>query len=190
MEKIQIGHKTFNVEIADTDKKRQIGLSKTDFLPNNQGMLFLFDDTQDEVSFTMEDTSIPLDIVFIDEDGDVISVAKGEPFNKEPYVEDDVAYVLEVNQNSGISENDFLVLEENESSKSMQVLDSKGKIQFTVEDGNRIVSRKETKVLIRKAKKANKLKTDSSYRALGRYLFMVFNKQDNRDAEYTTIRTT
>jgi len=42
--------------------------------------------------------------------------------------------------------------------------------------GERIVSRKETKVLIRKAFKAYKSQEDKDYKSLGKYMFKVLNK--------------
>jgi len=42
-----------------------------------------------------------------------------------------------------------------------------------LEGGERIVSRKETKVLIKKALKANVSKEDKDYKALGKYIFKV-----------------
>jgi len=42
-----------------------------------------------------------------------------------------------------------------------------------LEGGERIVSRKETKILIKKALKANNSKEDKDYKALGKYIFKV-----------------
>jgi hypothetical protein len=42
--------------------------------------------------------------------------------------------------------------------------------------GERIVSRRETKILINKAKKAEASNSESDYKALGKYIFKVFNK--------------
>jgi hypothetical protein len=42
--------------------------------------------------------------------------------------------------------------------------------------GERIVSRRETKVLIRKAKKAYDSQSDKDYKALGKYMFKVLHK--------------
>jgi hypothetical protein len=53
-----------------------------------------------------------------------------------------------------------------------------------LEGGERIVSRKETKVLIKKALKANASKEDKDYKALGKYIFKVLKGQDNREPEY------
>ena len=41
--------------------------------------------------------------------------------------------------------------------------------------------------LIRKAKKASKSKKDSDYKKLGKYMFGVLSKQDNREPEYTSL---
>jgi hypothetical protein len=42
--------------------------------------------------------------------------------------------------------------------------------------GERIVSRRETKVLIAKAFRARESHNDKDYKALGRYIFKVFKK--------------
>ena len=149
-------------------------------------MLFVYDEPQ-EVSFWMKNTSIPLDIVFINEDEEVISVKQGNPMSEESIVESEVQYVLEVNQNSGIKPGDEIDIEDEDDSDDlpkMKVLAPDGTVQMELEGGERIVSRRETKILIKKAKKAYRSKNDKDYKALGRYIFKVFNKQDNRDPEY------
>lgn len=50
--------------------------------------------------------------------------------------------------------------------------------------GERIISRRETKILIKKAKKADLSKKDSDYKSLGKYIFKVIKGQDERPAEY------
>ena len=149
-------------------------------------MLFVYDEPQ-EVSFWMKNTSIPLDIIFINEDEEVISVKQGTPMSEEAIVESEVQYVLEVNQNSGIKPGDEIDIEDEDDSDDlpkMKVLAPDGTVQMELEGGERIVSRRETKILIKKAKKAYRSKNDKDYKALGRYIFKVFNKQDNRDPEY------
>ena len=44
----------------------------------------------------MKDTKIPLDIIFINEDLEVLSVYKGEPYSEEIISEENVVFVLEV----------------------------------------------------------------------------------------------
>lgn len=184
---IEIGDKTYKVQEAHTDKEKEKGLQGINELPENEGMLFYFDPPQ-EVAMWMEDTLIPLDIVFIDDDMEVISVAKGEPNNEELIIEQDVAYVLEVNQNSGIEEGDELDIEEDidEDDKPpvMRVLAQDGSSQMDLWGGERIFSRKNTVILIRKAKKADQTKDDKDFKALGRYMFKCIKGQDERPPEY------
>lgn len=181
---ITIGDKKYKVEIADTPEKQEKGLMGRKSLPEDQGMLFIYDEPQD-LSYWMKDTLISLDIIFIDDDMEVVSVKQGQPMSEEPITEDDVQYVLEVNSNSGIEEGDQLVVEDSDDKEySMHVLFPDGSTQMNLKGGERIVSRKETKILIKKAKKAEASKTDGAYRALGRYIFKVLKRQDSREPEY------
>lgn len=181
---ITIGDKKYKVEIADTPEKQEKGLMGRKSLPKDQGMLFIYDEPQD-LSYWMKDTLISLDIIFIDDDMEVVSVKQGQPMSEEPITENDVQYVLEVNSNSGIEEGDQLVIEDSDDSEySMHVLFPDGSTQMNLKGGERIVSRRETKILIKKAKKAEASKTDGAYRALGRYIFKVLKRQDSREPEY------
>lgn len=181
---ITIGDKKYKVEIADTPEKQEKGLMGRESLPKDQGMLFIYDEPQD-LSYWMKDTLISLDIIFIDDDMEVVSVKQGQPMSEEPITENDVQYVLEVNSNSGIEEGDQLVIEDSDDSEySMHVLFPDGSTQMNLKGGERIVSRRETKILIKKAKKAEASKTDGAYRALGRYIFKVLKRQDSREPEY------
>ena len=66
----------------------------------------------------------------------------------------------------------------------MKVLAPDGSVQMSLQGGERIVSRKQTLILIRKAKTAYNSKTDKDYKSLGKYMFRVLKGQDNRDPEY------
>lgn len=181
---ITIGDKKYKVEIADTPEKQEKGLMGRKSLPENQGMLFIYDEPQD-LSYWMKNTLISLDIIFIDDDMEVVSVKQGQPMSEEPITENDVQYVLEVNSNSGIEEGDQLIIEDSDDKEySMHVLFPDGSTQMNLKGGERIVSRRETKILIKKAKKAEASKTDGAYRALGRYIFKVLKRQDSREPEY------
>lgn len=181
---ITIGDKKYKVEIADTPEKQEKGLMDRESLPEDQGMLFIYDEPQD-LSYWMKNTLISLDIIFIDDDMEVVSVKQGQPMSEEPITENDVQYVLEVNSNSGIEEGDQLVIEDSDDKEySMHVLFPDGSTQMNLKGGERIVSRRETKILIKKAKKAEASKTDGAYRALGRYIFKVLKRQDSREPEY------
>jgi len=67
LKSIKINDIEILVEIADTPEKRAKGLSDRQSLPENQGMLFLFD-KPDFHSFWMKDTLIPLDFIWIRDD--------------------------------------------------------------------------------------------------------------------------
>ena len=93
--KINISDKPYEVEIAYTDEQKEKGLSNRESLDENSGMLFIFDEPE-SVSIWMKDTLIPLDIVFINEDLEVIKVYQGVPNSEELFTEDNVAFVLEI----------------------------------------------------------------------------------------------
>ena len=69
------GEHPFMVEIADDDAERQRGLMFRDPLADDRGMLFQFPDVQ-ERGFWMRNTPSPLDIIYIDPRGRIVSIAK------------------------------------------------------------------------------------------------------------------
>ena len=109
--KIEISDKEYSVRIAVTDQEQSDGLKNIDKLFDNEGMLFVFD-KEDQVSMWMEDTTIPLDVIFIDEDYNVVKVQQGVPKSKELITSDNTKYVLEVNAGSGIKIGDELDYDE------------------------------------------------------------------------------
>lgn len=182
---IEIGDKKYKVKEAKTEEEKMKGLQDIESLPENEGMLFYYDSPQD-VAYWMKDTKVPLDIVFINDDEEVISVKQGKPLSEDLIEEDNVLYVLEVNQGSGIQPGDELDIEdeEEEDDNTMKVLASDGTIQMELEGGERIFSRKNTKVLIKFAKKAYKTKDNKDYKALGKRLFKYLHIQDTNEPEY------
>lgn len=181
---IEVGDKRFNVEIARTEEEMHKGLQGRDSLGPDEGMLFVYDEP-DDVGFWMKDTSIPLDIVFIDEDGEVISVKQGEPNDETILEEDGVMYVLEVNQGSGIQPGDEMEeVDDEEDLPTMKVLAPDGSAQMELEGGERIFSRKNTKTLIKMAKRAYSSEKDKDYKALGKKVFKYLHIQDTNTPEY------
>ena len=73
------GVHAFSVEIAENDADRAKGLMYRKELPEGKGMLFDFKRDQ-EVSFWMQNTYIPLDMLFIRGDGTILRIAE----NTEP----------------------------------------------------------------------------------------------------------
>lgn len=186
--KISIEDKEYTVEVAKTQEEKSKGLQNRKSLGKNEGMLFIYDKPQ-TVGFWMDETEIPLDIIFINEDEEVISVYKGKPFSKEIAEEDNVKYVLEVNQGSGIKEDDELEFEEDseDSDKiTMKVIAPDGSTQMELEGGERIFSRKNTRTLIKMAKRADETKSDTDYKRLGNKMFKYIKQQNSRKPDYVT----
>lgn len=67
------GDFAFNVEIADTPASQQRGLMFRDSLAPDAGMLFVFP-KEEQHSFWMQNTFIPLDIIFVDASGAVRTI--------------------------------------------------------------------------------------------------------------------
>lgn len=66
---------TIDVEIAETDETRARGLMGRRGLPPRSGMLFIMD-SADTTGFWMRNTPLPLDIIFVNPDFQVINIAK------------------------------------------------------------------------------------------------------------------
>ena len=87
-----------DIEIADTDFDIQTGLMYRNSMKNNQGMLFVFED-ETERFFYMKNTKIPLDLIFINAEKEIVSFQKNAmPFDESSLPSNAPAqYVLEVN---------------------------------------------------------------------------------------------
>jgi uncharacterized membrane protein (UPF0127 family) len=88
----------FTVELADDDTERGIGLMHRGQMAADHGMLFDFE-TARRVGFWMRNTFIPLDMLFLKSDGEVVSIAENvQPHTETPVGPDrPVRAVLELN---------------------------------------------------------------------------------------------
>jgi uncharacterized membrane protein (UPF0127 family) len=75
------GVKLFSIEIADESSEQERGLMFRTDMPDDRGMLFVLERTR-QASFWMENTPMPLDLLFIGEDGRVTAILKGQPFSR------------------------------------------------------------------------------------------------------------
>lgn len=191
---IEIADKEYKVLVAETEEEREQGLSDIESMDDDEGMLFVMPEGQGQVIFNTVEMEFDIDLVFIDQNDEVYNVVLGRAHSEEPIISTPegengrTKYVLEVNANSGIQVGDELDIDEDDISEEeiskMYILGSDGKPQMDLVGGERIISRKETKEIIRKAKKANKTKQDKDYKKLGKYIFNVFKGQDERPNEY------
>ena len=88
----------FQVELAITAQDKAQGLMHRETLPDRAGMLFIYPNPQ-PVSFWMRNTLIPLDMIFIDDQGRVARVHHNAvPLDETPiYGGDAIKAVLEIN---------------------------------------------------------------------------------------------
>ncbi|HXG78751.1 MAG TPA: DUF192 domain-containing protein [Methyloceanibacter sp.] len=96
--KTDSGEHRFHVELADTNEERALGLMYRRSLPEDGGMLFLYDRPR-PATMWMKNTLIPLDMIFIAADGTVHRIeSETEPFSTALISsEGDVLAVLEIN---------------------------------------------------------------------------------------------
>ena len=89
---------TFQVEVADTPAKRELGLQYRRDLPPDRGMIFLFP-AESEHSFWMKNTPIPLDMIFISKDLKIVGIVEqAVPFSTDSRsVSAASQFVLEIN---------------------------------------------------------------------------------------------
>lgn len=92
------GIAAFTVELADDPLERSLGLMNRDSMPKSAGMLFVYEHPQ-QVVFWMQNTLIPLDMIFVDVQGRVTKVHENAvPLDKTHIPsESDVIAVLEIN---------------------------------------------------------------------------------------------
>lgn len=88
----------FTVEIADSDEERALGLMNRPYMGQFSGMLFVYQHPA-PVSFWMANTLIPLDMLFIDQTGTVLTIHENaEPLSRKPIPGgDNIQYVFEIN---------------------------------------------------------------------------------------------
>jgi uncharacterized membrane protein (UPF0127 family) len=75
---VELGGRSFSVEIADTQEEQALGLMFRDSMPADEGMLFIFPNEAPR-SFWMKNTRIPLDIMYFDKELKMVSISANTP---------------------------------------------------------------------------------------------------------------
>ena len=95
--KLSIKNRLYNLEIASSLSQKAKGLSHRTFLCSNCGMIFTFS-TEAIHPFWMKNTLIPLDIIWLDQQGRVVTIITGQPNDQSPLQNTSPAkYVIELN---------------------------------------------------------------------------------------------
>lgn len=191
--KVQVGNKEYSCEVFKTEEARRKGLQGIEYLPPDQGALFVWED-EGTREMWMKDTKIPLDQIAINDDDEIVQVYTAQPEDETliPFV--NAKYILEVNAGSGIIEGDEFEIDDSDDLNKyvMKVLAPDGSTQMYLQGGERIFSRVSSKKLIKWAKKAYSVKEDTkkfeSYcKRLGKIIFKELKAQDEREPEYVQV---
>lgn len=112
----------FQVEIADEGVERMNGLMRRESMDSDKGMRFVFDAPTAHLAFWMKNTLIPLDMIWVDNDMHIASLARDvPPCEKDPCPSYDpgalyARYVLEVNageiEKHGFATGDIVLFKE------------------------------------------------------------------------------
>ncbi|HUX80950.1 MAG TPA: DUF192 domain-containing protein [Candidatus Paceibacterota bacterium] len=71
----EFGGVSLRIEYATTPAERELGLGGRTSIPNNYGMLFIFPNDA-RYGFWMKDTLVPLDMFWLDDKGQVVSISQ------------------------------------------------------------------------------------------------------------------
>jgi len=96
---LKIDKNLIKAEVASTQASQQLGLMYRKSMPEQSGMLFVFDQKAGHC-FWMKNTLLPLSIAFIDDDGKIVNIEEMKPQTEENHCPlKPIRYALEMNAN-------------------------------------------------------------------------------------------
>lgn len=95
---LRAGMHVLDVQVAQTDAQRAMGLMQRRNLPMHEGMLFVFERPAEQC-FWMKNTLLPLTAAFVADDGTLVNLADMQPQTLDSHCSSrPVRFVLEMNQ--------------------------------------------------------------------------------------------
>lgn len=96
--KLNAGMYVIDAQLALTPQERQIGLMQRKDMPQNEGMLFVFEQAAEQC-FWMKNTLLPLTAAFVADDGTIVNTVDMKPETTDSHCSaKPVRYVLEMNK--------------------------------------------------------------------------------------------
>jgi uncharacterized protein len=96
--KLGAGMHQIDTQVAHSPMQRQIGLMWRKTMPQNEGMLFIFEQASKQC-FWMMNTLLPLTAAFVADDGTIVNLVDMQPQTTDSHCSaKPVRYVLEMNQ--------------------------------------------------------------------------------------------
>lgn len=96
--KLSAGMYVINAQVALTPEQRQTGLMLRKDMPQHEGMLFVFEQPNEQC-FWMKNTLLPLTAAFVADDGTIVNMADMKPETTDSHCSvKPVRYVLEMNK--------------------------------------------------------------------------------------------
>ena len=95
--KLTAGMHQIDAQVASTVDQRMTGLMHRKEMPQQEGMLFVFEQPAQQC-FWMKNTLLPLSIAFVDDDGTIVNIDEMKPQTLDSHCSaKPVRYVLEMN---------------------------------------------------------------------------------------------
>jgi uncharacterized membrane protein (UPF0127 family) len=95
---LRAGMHLIQAQVASTPQQRSVGLMWRREMPQNEGMLFVFERPAQQC-FWMQNTLLPLTAAFVADDGTIVNLADMKPLTTDSHCSaKPVRYVLEMHQ--------------------------------------------------------------------------------------------